>query len=168
MGVGIVQMLCPERECWGGVLKKDIMKAYGSKSTFSYGIYNALLDLQIWKTKRKYRRLAKKVVEEIRDYKDLSFEVLGVIGIDGSPSCGVNQTLDMRTLFTKVSKKDVNSLTREENNQLITESLTNGKGYFIQELQNELKKCNLNVEIHTHSLLKEMRGEKTSLDRTLV
>jgi len=98
----------------------------------------------------------------------LSFEVLGVIGIDGSPSCGVNQTLDMRTLFTKVSKKDVNSLTREENNQLITESLTNGKGYFIQELQNELKKCNLNVEIHTHSLLKEMRGEKTSLDRTLV
>jgi len=45
MGVGIVQMLCPERECWGGVLKKDIMKAYGSKSTFSYGIYNALLDL---------------------------------------------------------------------------------------------------------------------------
>jgi len=34
MEVGIVQMLRPERECLGGVLKKDIIKAYGSKYFF--------------------------------------------------------------------------------------------------------------------------------------
>ena len=97
--VGIIQMPCPERECWGGVLKKDIMKAYGSKGTLSFRIFDKLLSLCIWNTKRKYRKLAYKVVEEVRDYLNSGFEVLGVVGIDGSPSCGVNQTLDVRTLF---------------------------------------------------------------------
>jgi len=161
--VGIIQMPCPERECWGGVLKKDIMKAHGSKGTFSYKIYNAFFDLWIWNIKRKYRRLANKVVEEIRDYKNSGFEVVGVIGIDGSPSCGVNQTLDMKTLLVKASEKDVNSLTREENNQLVTESLTEGNGYFVQELQNGLRKRNLDIKFYAHSLLKEMKGEKSGL-----
>jgi len=163
MEVGIVQMPCPERECWGGVLRKDIVRAYGSKGTFSYRIYDALLDLWIWNIKRKYRGLAKKVVEEIRDYKDSGFEVIGIVGIDGSPSCGVNQTLDMKTLFERVSEKDVGSLTREENNQLVTESLTDGKGYFVQELQDGLRKWNLNTRFYAHSLSGEMKGEKSSL-----
>lgn len=36
MEVGIVQMPCPERECWGGVLKKDIVRAYGSNRSINY------------------------------------------------------------------------------------------------------------------------------------
>lgn len=161
--VGIIQMPCPERECWGGVQKKGIIKVYGSKGALSYKIYNALLDLWIWNTERKYRKLANKVVQEIRDYKDSGFEVVGVVGIDGSPSCGVNQTLDIRTLFIKMSKEDVSSLTREKNNQLVAESLRDGKGYFVQELQSSFKKWNLEIKFYAHSLLEEMKGEKSRL-----
>jgi predicted secreted protein len=163
MGVGIVQMPCPERECWGGVLKKDIMRAYSSKGTFSYKIYTAFLNLWIWNTKRKYRKLANKVVEEMRDYKNSGFEVMGVVGVDGSPSCGVNKTLDIRTLFAKISEKDVSSLTREETNKLVAESLTAGKGYFVQDLQNCLKKWKLDMKFYAHSLLEEMKGKESRL-----
>lgn len=31
--VGIVQMPCPEREYWGGALRKKIFRAYSSKET---------------------------------------------------------------------------------------------------------------------------------------
>jgi len=159
--VGIVQMPCPERECWGGVLKKDIIRAYGSKSSLRHKIYSALLGLWIWKIKREYRKIARKIVEEIRDYNDSGFEVMGVVGIDGSPSCGVNHTLDMRSLLAKMSEIDVDNLTREKSNQLVMESLTDGEGYFIQELQESFRRFNLNVRFYSHDLLEEMKKEKS-------
>jgi predicted secreted protein len=35
------------------------------------------------------------VAAEIADYQDSGLEVVGVIGIAGSPSCGVQTTLDL-------------------------------------------------------------------------
>jgi hypothetical protein len=33
-GVGICQMPCPEQRAWGAVLKRWILRAYGSQGTF--------------------------------------------------------------------------------------------------------------------------------------
>jgi len=70
-GLGIIQMPCPEYECLGlekqdyGVIIKDEIRAC-------------------------FRKQAQVVLKQIKDYRALGFEIVGVFGMDPSPSCGVN------------------------------------------------------------------------------
>ena len=32
LGLGIVQLPCPEEQAWGGVLKRHLLRAYGSRT----------------------------------------------------------------------------------------------------------------------------------------
>lgn len=50
----------------------------------------------LWYTRRIYRKLAKHAADQIQDYEKAGFSVLGLIGVDASPSCGVRQNLQMR------------------------------------------------------------------------
>ncbi len=95
-GIGIVQMKCPEQKAWGGVLKESMWEPVGSKNTFRGTLTRVFLPLFIWNTKRAYRKIAKEVVEEIIDYRESEFEVMGIIGVAGSPSRGINMTLNMK------------------------------------------------------------------------
>lgn len=163
-GIGIVQLPCLEQEYWGGIPKKDIMRAYGSKGTLPYLLYKFFLNAWIWNTKRKYRTLAKKIRLNIEDYLKSGIKVLGFIGVNGSPSCGVNKTLSIKTSFDKVAEVDVNNITREESNKIILDSIINGNGYFIQELKRELKRKNIEIKFYGHDLLAEMRGEEIRME----
>ncbi len=70
-GLGIIQMPCPEYECLG--LEK-----------WKYGeIIND--DLRAC-----FRKQAQVVLKQIKDYSDLGFEIVGVLGMNPSPSCGVD------------------------------------------------------------------------------
>jgi len=79
-GLGIVQMPCPEYEClglekWGyGEIVKDDLRAC-------------------------FRKQAKVVLKQIKDYQALGFEIVGVFGMDPSPSCGVNVTKGKGTML---------------------------------------------------------------------
>lgn len=163
-GIGIVQLPCLEQEYWGGISKKDIMRAYGSKGTLSYSLYKFFLNAWIWNTKRRYRKIAKKIRLSIEDYLKSGIKVLGFIGVDGSPTCGVNKTLSIKTCFDKVAKVDVNNITREESNKIILDSIINGEGYFIQALKKELKRKNIEIKYYGQNLLAEMKGEETKIE----
>jgi len=89
-GIGIVQMQCPEQKTWGGVLKKEMLQGYGINGTWLSNFRKPYLKYFIWKTRLSYRKLAKSVVSEIKDYIDSGFEIKGIIGIKGSPSCGLS------------------------------------------------------------------------------
>jgi predicted secreted protein len=70
-GVGIIQMPCPEQRCFG--LEKH-----------RFG------DLPADAVRAVFKRLVEGVVDDLAEYRDLGFEVVAVIGMDPSPSCGVN------------------------------------------------------------------------------
>lgn len=38
------------------------------------------------------REMLKSIVEQVKSYIDAGYEIVGVLGVDGSPSCGVNLT----------------------------------------------------------------------------
>lgn len=69
-GLGIIQMPCPEYECLGlekwryGEIIKDDLRAC-------------------------FRKSAEVVFKQIKDYCALGFEIVGVLGMNPSPSCGV-------------------------------------------------------------------------------
>ena len=105
-GVGLVQMPCPEFELDGGFSRKP--KSLEKLDTKAY--------------RKGCRELAKKALGQIDMYKQKSYNVLGILGVEFSPSCGVHQIEN--------GSKNVP-----------------GKGIFIEELEDEMNKRNFQIPI---------------------
>ena len=99
-GVGIVQMPCPEFLCLG--LEKE-----------QYG------ELSEKELRGCFRRLAAGVVDQMGAYVENGHEVAGIIGMNPSPSCGVEITKGKGTMLGK----DGDTSEKE------------GSGVFIEELK---------------------------------
>ena len=161
--IGIVQMKCPEQKAWGGVLKKDMLRAYGAKnvSGFFKRIY---LKSFIKKTINIYQALAEEVADEIEDYKNSGFEVLGIICVKGSPSCGLSASLDLKKSSDFLTNMEIETLNKESlNSGLYDNCLTNKEGLFIGALKKELTKRQLDIPFLEHDLLLELKGGKSTV-----
>ncbi len=79
-GVGIVQMPCPEFLCLG--LEKHL-----------YG------ELEEFELRRCFRNLAAGVIDQVEEYLKNGHQVLGIIGMNPSPSCGVEVTKGKGTML---------------------------------------------------------------------
>jgi hypothetical protein len=66
----------------------------------------------IAKTKRVYKVLAREVAQEIEDYKKSGVEILGVIAINGSPTCGNSVSMDLRKSADLLINIDTNKKTQ--------------------------------------------------------
>jgi predicted secreted protein len=149
-GVGICQMHCPEQRAWGGVLKRSLLPMYGSRGTLLYRLRHVLLPLFLWYTRWRYWRLAKEVVRDIEDYARSGFEVVGIVGVGGSPSCGVWSAL--ASLNRRVM-----------NEEAVAACVSQGKGLYMAAIQRELKRKHLSIRWYEHDLLSEIRGEPMCL-----
>jgi predicted secreted protein len=112
-GVGIVQLPCPELLYLG----LDRARHEGSK----VGVWAALSTPE---GRQACKDMLQDVVRQIREYQKHGFEVLGVVGIDGSPACGVH------LIWDHAGKKDVE-----------------GIGVFIIALREVLAENHLDLEI---------------------
>ena len=88
--IGIVQMPCPEFCCLGldrgnihGIDSPVVVENTRIRSAMKSDSSNA-----------KLTRLADYVVQQIIEYKKYGFEVIGIIGANRSPNCGVETTSD--------------------------------------------------------------------------
>jgi predicted secreted protein len=100
-GIGIVQWPCPEEHTWGGVRKRWLLGVYGTDASGRFRLTTVLLPLMLLYTRRVYRRLARHVANQVQDYVAAGYEVLGIIGVDGSPSCGVQTTRNILAVLLK-------------------------------------------------------------------
>ncbi|MBN1458655.1 MAG: hypothetical protein JXA57_03905 [Armatimonadetes bacterium] len=82
-GIGVVQMPCPELHCLG------LDRSGRLRAGKDIGIREALLE---GKGESACDRLVALVLRDVNEYLQHGFEVIGVIGNDGSPACGVNIT----------------------------------------------------------------------------
>ena len=158
-GLGIYQMRCPEQLAWGGVLKRRLLPFYGSKGTVLYRFRHVLLPFFLWYTRLIYRRLAKEVVRDIEDYVCSGFEVVGIVGVGGSPSCGVWSNLDLRCSLEAVARCPVAQCDRRlVNEEAVVACLREGEGLFITAIQRRLRRKHLTIKWYEHDLLSEIRG----------
>lgn len=160
-GWGIVQMPCPEEQAWGGVLKRRLIHAFGSEGTLLYRSREIVLPLLAWYTRRVCRRLARQAVKQIHDYIRSGFVVAGIVGVDGSPSCGVRRTLNLRQSLQLVGSLPPEA-TREDMNSIVLRCLAEGQGFFIEELQEELSRRRLSVPLLAFDMPAELRGRPVS------
>ena len=99
-GLGMVQLPCPEEHAWGGVQKRWLLRLYGSARWLPGPLRRALLPVLLAYTRRVYARLARDTARRISDYRRSGVDVVALVGVDGSPSCGVERTMDIPTAVT--------------------------------------------------------------------
>ncbi|MFC2117161.1 CD3072 family TudS-related putative desulfidase [Bacteroidota bacterium] len=114
--LGIVQMPCPELHCLG-LDRSDINGSTRPVIEENSRIRNEMKQVQ---SLEKINTLIHALVYQIEEYLKNGFEIKGIIGINRSPSCGVDTT-------SKGNKE------------------INGQGVFIKELQKDL--ANKNIQI---------------------
>lgn len=116
--VGIVQMPCPELMCLGldrrdpdGADRDVVIENTRIRRTLNEEFSEKKMDL-----------LIDKVIYQIKEYEKYDFSILGIIGVNRSPSCGVETT--------SMNNKEVA-----------------GKGLFIENLKEKLNKKEIDVEM---------------------
>jgi len=82
-GIGVLQMPCPELCCLG------LDRAGRFRDGADLGIREALLEGE---GRAACEALVQHVMHNVREYRKHGFEIVGVVGNDGSPACGVELT----------------------------------------------------------------------------
>ena len=150
-GIGLVQLPCPEQRTWGGVEKRALLwimdhpRAARVAAALS-GPGDAYL-------RRRYRRIARTVARDIADYLDRGFEITGIVGVAGSPSCGVETTLDIECALRALSTRPGGTVDADWFDRVVIDAATvAGAGMFIEALTTELGRRDLAVPIREATL----------------
>jgi hypothetical protein len=170
-GWGLYQLPCPEQRAWGGVLKRSLVPAYAAEGTLRYRFRRPLLWLFIGYTSLRYRLLAWRVAADLGDYRRSGFAVVGVVGVAGSPSCGVRRTLNLSGALEGMAGCPLATLDREGfNRQVIAANVVAGEGLFVGQLRRALRRRGIQVPFQEYDLLKRNQkagpsGASTARDR---
>jgi uncharacterized protein YbbK (DUF523 family) len=159
-GYGLYQLPCPEQRAWGGVLKRSLLPAYGAKGTLHYRFRRPLLWLFTRYTSLRYRLLARRVAGDVRDYRNSGFVVAGIVGVAGSPSCGVRRTLELSGALEAMAACPLATLDRQAfNGHVIAANVVAGEGLFVRQLRRGLRRKGIQVPIQEYELLPTMQQD---------
>ncbi|MFN8512661.1 MAG: hypothetical protein U0232_03190 [Thermomicrobiales bacterium] len=89
--------------------------------------------------------------------------MVGVVGVDGSPSCGVHRTLAVGRAVEGLADLRPGTETREQVNAIIRDTAVPGEGLFVAALRAELARRRIAVPFLAHDLLGELAGETSSV-----
>jgi len=114
---GVVQLPCPELNCLG-LDRGNVDGAFSPVAVENTRIRKELLKDN---AREKLNPLVRYVVYQVEEYLKHGFEIKGIVGINRSPSCGIETTSD--------NNKEVE-----------------GRGVFMQTLYDELKARNIYIK----------------------
>ena len=154
VGVGLCQMPCPEQRAWGGALKPRMTRLYGATWLRRRWARRCFVAVARLRTRRVYRRLARRVAADVADYVSAGFDVVEIVGVAASPSCGVSATLDLDGAVEAMARCDPHRLDAAEvNASVIAANIVPGRGMFVVELRHALDRHHLQVRFREHELM---------------
>ncbi len=131
-GIQIVQLPCPE------------FTLYGSRR---WGHVSNQFDNPFFR--HHSRKILEPFIEQLKEYlSNDSFQVLGIVGIDGSPSCGVDYTCEADWYGSFEGRHGLQET-------LDSARLVNRKGIFMDVLSEMLKEEHLDDKVIVRSLYAE-------------
>ena len=122
--IGILQLPCPETECYG-------LRRWGYvKEQFDNCGY------------RKYvEKIVNSFVDIIKEYINNGYEIVGIYGIAGSPSCGVNLTCS-------ANWEGEISLYKDKEDIVSRVKMINESGIFMEIFKSVLDKNKINIPFY--------------------
>jgi hypothetical protein len=154
-------MPCPEQRAWGGVCERYTLPVYGADRTWWRWFRRPATRLFLAYTRWVYGRLAGRMAAQIADYTRSGYLVERVVGIGGSPSCGVRTTLDLPAVLDALAAFDVARMDRDHlNHRIIAAHAQPGEGMFIAALRRRLRHRGLRVAFDEHDLIADITGDR--------
>ena len=120
-GLGIIQLPCPE------MMVEGIRRWGKVKEQYDTHFY-----------RNQYQQMLLPILYQLKSYVDAGYTIVGMIGVDGSPSCGVELTCS-GNFRGEISKP------AQLQKVLGTLEMIEGQGVFIEELQKLLADFELEV-----------------------
>jgi predicted secreted protein len=156
-GVGVVQLPCPEQHAWGGVLKPHLLHLFGSRALRVSALRRPVIAVLRALTLLRCRPLVRRTARLVADYRRSGLEVVEVVGVGASPSCGVTTTLDLDGAVRAMAWCRRCSLAPATvNRQVVGANVVAGTGLFVSALQRRLARDGLDVPMREHDLLAEL------------
>jgi hypothetical protein len=141
------------------VLKRRVLAFYSAEASWGFRLRAVVLPLMLFYTRRVYRRLARHIANQVDDYLASGFKVLGIIGVDGSPSCGVQTTMNMEGAFVGIARMH-HAATAVDVNAIVRSTAIPGRGLLVALIQEELTRRGVQVPFAAHDLLAELEGRQ--------
>ena len=162
-GIGIVQLSCPEQHAWGGVQKRWMLALYGRSLLRWRPVRCVTVAAVRIVTALAYDRLARRAAHDMSDYVESGFDVVGVVGVGASPSCGVTTTLDLDRAIAGMARCDRHALSPAMvHERVVAANVTDGTGIFVTALRRHLDRRGVSVPFREHDLLAELRAPATN------
>jgi predicted secreted protein len=156
-GVGLVQLPCPEQHAWGGVLKRWMLALYGRRALGWRPVRQVLVAVVRFLTRVEYARLARHTATHIVDYVRSGFEVVAIVGVGASPSCGVLTTVDLDGAIAAMARSDRTTLNATTVvRDVVVANVVDGEGMFVAKLRSRLARQGVTVPFREHDLLAEL------------
>ena len=166
-GIGVCQTPCPPRCERGAACASREWCGRMARATLACTLFGApLFRLFRWYTRLRRRQLAREVVRAIEGYRDGGVDVIALVGMGVSPSCGVRTTLDLdRSLETvagcRLAKID-RALMKE---YAVAGCRVAGERLFrTSGVRKRLTRRRIHVPATEYDLIAEMRGIDQRLD----
>lgn len=122
--IGILQLPCPETECYG-------LRRWGHvKEQFDNCGYRKYLE-----------KIVNSFVDIIKEYINNGYEIVGIYGISGSPSCGVNLTCS-------ANWEGEISLYKDKEDIVSRVKMINESGIFMEIFKSVLDKNKINIPFY--------------------
>lgn len=122
--IGILQLPCPETECYG-------LRRWGHvKEQFDNCGYRKYLE-----------KIVNSFVDIIKEYINNGYEIVGIYGIAGSPSCGVNLTCS-------ANWEGEISLYKDKEDIVSRIKMINESGIFMEIFKSALDKNKINIPFY--------------------
>ncbi len=133
--VQIIQLPCPEFTLYGA-------KRWGHVSNQFNNVF----------FKNHCRKILEPIIEQIQEYLDNPemFKLLGIVGIDGSPSCGVDYTCFGNWYGSFEDREDLDQT-------LASCKFDKGNGVFIEVLRNMLSENKIDDRVKVTALFADER-----------
>lgn len=155
-GVGVCQMPCPEQRAWGGVAKPLIAPAFGSRRTAVWPLRRWIMWAFVLYTRIRYALIARRVVGEMQDYVRSGYRVEGIVGVAGSPSCGIATTLDTHKWLEAIAGAKPKEVTARFVNEAVISAARPGRGWFMSAITRGLDRRRMAVPLAEHDLIAEL------------
>ncbi len=152
--IGIEQLPCPECLFWGGVSRKDQYRfqplAFRSVGSKWFPLFRFLFNIWSYRTERLCKKEASRVADRMEDYTKEGYAIVGVVGVNDSPTCGVTKTLKLLEVIRNlkslnVSFEDLENPHIDKIRYFLPTMQVDGSGSFLGSIMDELKKRRMHI-----------------------
>ena len=147
-GVSIEQLPCLESIGIGGVSRRTFDRYLPLFSnSVKYGWFPLFkLFFRIWLIgfKGRCKKAAVQVVDRMEDILTEGYTLIGVVGMNDSPTCGVTKTLDLIEFIKLLATAEE---TGNSPKHIIQQTLEEGTSYFIGNIIEESNKRGLDIKV---------------------